>query len=126
MAFVAGEAQTPERLGDTTGPASRASWWMYRWPVGEAVVVVLWLSQWNSDGPRARSRVRVEGEKRASLLLRVMNSRSVRLGSCQSTPSRWIQGVVVQDPETARLLRSSDTALNSHRGWQESCGPVVP
>ena len=34
----------------------RASWWMVRWPVGEAAVVVLWLSQWNRDGPRARSR----------------------------------------------------------------------
>jgi hypothetical protein len=29
---------------------------MYLCPVGEAAVVVLWLSQWNSDGPRARSR----------------------------------------------------------------------
>jgi hypothetical protein len=48
---------------------------MYRWPVGEAAVVVLWHSQWNRDGPRARSRVRVEGEKRASLVLRVTNSR---------------------------------------------------
>jgi hypothetical protein len=28
---------------------------MVRWPVGEAAVVVLWLSRWNSDGPRARS-----------------------------------------------------------------------
>jgi len=34
----------------------------------------------------------VEGEKRASLLFRVTKSRSVRLGSCQRTPSRWIQG----------------------------------
>jgi len=40
-------------------------------------VLVHWLSQWNREGPRARSRVRVEGEKRASLLRRVMNSRSV-------------------------------------------------
>ena len=29
---------------------------MVRCPVGEAAVVVLWLSQWNRDGPRARSR----------------------------------------------------------------------
>jgi len=39
---------------------------MVRWPVGEEAVVVLWLSQWNRDGPRVRSRLRVEGEKRAS------------------------------------------------------------
>jgi hypothetical protein len=32
------------------------------------------------------------GEKRASLLRRVMNSRSVALAWCQITPSRWIQG----------------------------------
>jgi hypothetical protein len=29
---------------------------MVRWPVGEAAVVVLWLFQWNRNGPRARSR----------------------------------------------------------------------
>ena len=29
---------------------------MVHWPVGEDAVVALWLSQWNSDGPRARSR----------------------------------------------------------------------
>jgi hypothetical protein len=29
---------------------------MYRWLVGEAALVVLWFSQWNSEGPRARSR----------------------------------------------------------------------
>jgi hypothetical protein len=39
---------------------------MVRWPVEEAARVLLWLSQWNNAGPRARS--------------------------CQSTPSRWIQG----------------------------------
>ena len=36
--------------------APRATWWIDRWPVGEAAVVVLWLSQWNRQGPRARSR----------------------------------------------------------------------
>jgi hypothetical protein len=30
--------------------------------------MVLWLSPWNSDGPRARSRVRVVGEKRAGFV----------------------------------------------------------
>jgi hypothetical protein len=70
---------------------------MKRWPVEAAAVVVLWLSQWKSAGPRARSRQRVEGEKRASLLRRVMNSRSVALVWCQSTPSRWIQGVLAKD-----------------------------
>ena len=39
---------------------------MVRWPVEEAARVLLWLSQWSNAGPRARS--------------------------CQSTPSRWIQG----------------------------------
>jgi len=29
--------------------------------VAEDAVVVLWLSQWNRHGPRARSRVRVVG-----------------------------------------------------------------
>ena len=29
---------------------------MVRCPVGEAAVVVLWLSQWNREGPSARSR----------------------------------------------------------------------
>ena len=43
-------------------------------------MLVLWLSQWKRQGPRARSRVRVEGEKRAALFLRVMNSSSVALG----------------------------------------------
>jgi hypothetical protein len=43
---------------------------------------LLWLSLWNREGPRARSWARVEGEKRASLLRRLMNSRSV------SAPSR--------------------------------------
>jgi hypothetical protein len=28
---------------------------MVRWPVGEAALVVLWLSQWNREAPRARS-----------------------------------------------------------------------
>jgi len=32
----------------------------------------------------------VEGEKRASLVRRVMNRRSVALGWRQSTPSRWL------------------------------------
>lgn len=55
VAYVADKPQTPKRLGDTP-------WWMVRWPVGEAAVVVLWLSQWTMEGPRARSRVRVEGD----------------------------------------------------------------
>ena len=79
MAFVRGKAQAHKRLGGGAGAAVLlallapvaaasaeryrstrepcASWWMVRWPVGEeAVVVVLWLSQWNGDGPRATSR----------------------------------------------------------------------
>ena len=40
---------------------TRARWWTYRCPVAEDAVVVLWLSQWNRHGPRARSRVRVVG-----------------------------------------------------------------
>ena len=40
---------------------------MERWLVGEAAaVVVRWLSQWNRDGPSARSEVRVEGENSAA------------------------------------------------------------
>jgi hypothetical protein len=103
VAHVPRKPQTPKRLGDTPGAATlapvlahtlepRAWWWIDRWPVAKSARVVLWLSQWYSEGPRARSRVRVEGEKRASLLLRITNRRSVWLGSCQSTPSRWVQG----------------------------------
>ncbi len=75
MAFVPRKPETHERLGEPALPA------------------LLWLSQWNREGPKAKSRVRVEGEKRASLFHRVMNSRSVALGSCQSTTSWWIQRV---------------------------------
>ena len=44
---------------------------MVRWPVAESARALLWLSQWNNDRPRARAWVRVEGEKRASLVLRL-------------------------------------------------------
>jgi hypothetical protein len=69
MAFVAGKAEAHEGFGGGAGAAvlfalfahvaagfRAEAWWMVRWPVGEAAVVVLWLSQWNSEGPRARSR----------------------------------------------------------------------
>lgn len=51
VALIAGKPQTPERLGDTPGPAS--------------LLPVFSLRKWNQEGPRARSRVRVEGKKRA-------------------------------------------------------------
>jgi hypothetical protein len=53
VALIAGKPQTPERLGDTLGPAG--------------LLPVFWLCQWNREGPRARSRVRLQvvGEKRA-------------------------------------------------------------
>ena len=98
---------------------------MYRCRVGEAAVVVLWLSQWNREGPRAR--VRVEGEKRASLLLRVMNNRSLWLGSCQRTPSRWIQGAssrrIPKPPGFCEAVGGFDlgtavAAVHAHRDGQ--------
>ena len=49
-------------------------------------MVVLWLSQGNSEGPRARSRVRVEGEKGAGFVPE--HAFAVNPG-----------GVVAQDPE---------------------------
>jgi len=70
MALVPRNSEANKRLGDRALPA------------------LLWLSQWNREGPRARPLVRVEGEKGgASLLPRVMKSRSVAVGWCQSTPS---------------------------------------
>ena len=35
-------------------------------------------------------------------------------------------GVACRDSEAAFLERSSDAVLSLHRGWRESCGPVVP
>jgi hypothetical protein len=40
------------------------------------------------------------GGKRASLLLSVMNSRSVWLAWCQSTPSRWLSGAPLASSTT--------------------------
>jgi hypothetical protein len=73
-----------------------------RCPVGEATVVVLWLFQWNREGARARSRKRVEGEERA--VFAPEHALAVDPG-----------GVIAQDPEAARLLRSS-RRLRSRRG----------
>jgi hypothetical protein len=78
MAFVGGKPQTHERFGGAAGPTVLFALLAHlaagfraaveehpgaaggvvdvRWPEGEEAVVVLWLSQWNSDGPRARSR----------------------------------------------------------------------
>jgi hypothetical protein len=56
MAFVARKPQAHERFGGGAGAAVLFASWMVRWPMGEAAVVVLWLSQWNRAGPRARSR----------------------------------------------------------------------
>ena len=47
-------AASAQRYRSTLAP--REAWWIYRWPVAEDAVVVLWLSQWNRAGPRARSR----------------------------------------------------------------------
>jgi len=70
------------RLDEIDGRLEEAEAGESSGPVVDAVVVVPWLSQWNRQGPRARSRVRVEGEKREVLLLRVTNRRLVWLGSC--------------------------------------------
>jgi hypothetical protein len=50
---------------------------MVRCPVGDVSRVRLWLSQWNSSGEMATSLVRVVGEKRASLVRRVMRCRTI-------------------------------------------------
>ncbi len=42
VALIAGKPHTPERLGDTPGPAG--------------LLPVFSLRQWNQEGPRARSR----------------------------------------------------------------------
>jgi len=65
VALVGGKPQAHERLGDA------------------ALLALLPHKQQHPRPPRL-----VVGEKRASLFLRVTNSRSHRLGSCQSTPSR--------------------------------------
>lgn len=89
---------------------------MVRWPVGEAAVVVLWLSQWTMEGPRARSRVRVEGDVGFALV----EGHEHQVGLAGFVPEGAFAvdpgGVIAQDPEDARLLRSSGR-LRFRSGW---------
>jgi hypothetical protein len=120
VAFVGGKPLTARRFGEPP-PAPRSAWRMYRCPVGNAAELLLSLSQWNREGPRARSRKRVLGKKRASPLRRVMNSRTVLLGWCQSTPSRWLRGAaaVVAGSEGGEHfgehLSRRSAAMHAHR-----------
>jgi hypothetical protein len=60
--------------------------------MAETAVVVLWLSQWNREGPRARSR----------------HEQQVALAGFVPEHAFAVDpgGVVAQDPEALRLLRS--------------------